>query len=139
MEQRRDEGTVEDLCKYRIEIAKNDLKSAKLLYDNEDFRGANNRAYYAIFHAISAVHALDGHAYKKHKDSIANFNKNYVKTEIFDRSLGRKISDAEEVRHASDYDDFYIATIKDAKKQIDDAEEIIIAVEAYCDGRICKQ
>ncbi|MCR4566470.1 MAG: HEPN domain-containing protein [Pseudobutyrivibrio sp.] len=139
MEQRRDEGTVEDLCKYRIEIAKNDLKSAKLLFDNEDFRGANNRAYYAIFHAISAVHALDGHAYKKHKDSIANFNKNYVKTEIFDRSLGRKISDAEEVRHASDYDDFYIATIKDAKKQIDDAEEIIIAVEAYCDGRICKQ
>ena len=95
MEQRRDEGTVEDLCKYRIEIAKNDLKSAKLLFDNEDFRGANNRAYYAIFHAISAVHALDGHAYKKHKDSIANFNKNYVKTEIFDRSLGRKISDAE--------------------------------------------
>ena len=42
-----------------------------------------NRAYYAIFHAINAIHAVDGNGYKRHKDTIANFNKQYVETEIF--------------------------------------------------------
>ena len=132
MEPLNDSGTKEDLCRYRIEVAKQDLESARLLLNNSDFRGANNRAYYAIFHAISAVHALDGVSYKKHKDAIANFNKNYVKTEVFSRDLGRKISMAEEIRHASDYSDFYIATVKEAQNQIDSAAELIKVVEEFC-------
>lgn len=68
-----------------------------------NIKAANNRAYYAIFQAINAVHALDGRAFKRHKDAIANFNKDYVKTEIFPREVGRKIGEAEEIRHASDY------------------------------------
>lgn len=99
-------GTRRDLVLYRIETSKNDLKSAKVLLSIDDYKGANNRAYYAIFHAINAVHATSGKAYKRHKDAIANFNKDYVKTEIFPREIGRKIGMAEEIRHASDYDDF---------------------------------
>lgn len=76
-------GTRKDLVSYRIETAKSDLKSAKILLNAGEYKGANNRAYYAIFHAINAVHALDGRAFKRHKDAIANFNKDYVKTEIF--------------------------------------------------------
>lgn len=30
--------------------------------------------------------------------------------EIFPKMFGRRIARAEEIRHASDYDDFYIAT-----------------------------
>lgn len=45
---------------YRIEAAKEDLKSAKILRDSDSYKGANNRAYYAIFHAINAVHGLRG-------------------------------------------------------------------------------
>lgn len=43
---------------------------------------------------------------------MANFNKDYVKTSVFPREMGRKIGQAEEIRHASDYDDFYIARKK---------------------------
>ena len=82
------------------------MQSARILYDAGQLKGANNRAYYAIYHAISAVHALDGNAYKRHKDALANFNKEYVKTEVFSRNLGRKIAAAEEIRHASDTADF---------------------------------
>ena len=99
-------GTRKDLVSYRIETAKSDLKSAKILLNAGEYKGANNRAYYAIFHAINAVHALDGRAFKRHKDAIANFNKDYVKTEIFPREVGRKIGEAEEIRHASDYDNY---------------------------------
>lgn len=118
MTQHNEKGTQHDLVLYRIEAAKSDIKSAKILLEAGGYRGANNRAYYGIYHAISAIHALDGNAYKRHKDALANFNKKYIKTEIFPRTLGRRIAEAEEIRHASDYDDFYIATREEAKEQI---------------------
>ena len=91
-----------------------------------------NRAYYSIYHAISAIHALNGKAYKRHKDSLGNFNKEYIKTGIFPGTLGRRIAEAEEIRHASDYDDFYIATKEEAEEQIMTADELIRLVEIYC-------
>lgn len=91
-----EKGTQKDLIFQRIETAQSDIKAAEILLNAKEFRGANNRAYYGIYHAISAIHALDGNAYKRHKDALANFNKNYIKTEIFPRKLGRKIVEAEE-------------------------------------------
>lgn len=101
---KEDIGTRKDLVLYRLQTAKADLRSARILLAAEEYKGANNRAYYAIFHAINAVHASSGKSYKRHKDAIANFNKDYVKNEIFPREIGRKIGEAEEIRHASDYD-----------------------------------
>ncbi|OUQ52461.1 HEPN domain-containing protein [Lachnoclostridium sp. An118] len=136
MGRNNEKGTKEDLCRYRLEISKADLRSAMLLLEAGELRGANNRAYYSIYHAISSVHALDGNAYKRHKDALANFNKAYVKTEIFSRELGRKISEAVEIRHASDYDDFYIATREEAEEQIETAKELLRQIETYVQGRL---
>lgn len=125
-------GTRKDLVLYRLQTARADLKSARILLAAEEYKGANNRAYYAIFHAINAVHALSGKDYKRHKDAIGKFNKDYVKTEIFPREVGRKIGEAEEIRHASDYDDFYIASREESKKQVAVADEFIQLAEKYC-------
>lgn len=65
----------EELARYRLETARSDLRDAELLLKNESYRSANNRAYYAIFHAVSAVHALNGKSYKRHKDALGNFNR----------------------------------------------------------------
>ena len=108
------------------------MKSARILLDAEEYKSANNRSYYAIFHAVNAVHGLNGNTFKRHKDAIGNFNKNYVKTEIFSREIGRKIGEAEEIRHASDYDDFYIANREEAERQVAVADEFIQLVEKYC-------
>ena len=132
MEQHNQEiGTRRDLVLYRLETARNDLKSARALFSIEDYKGANNRAFYSIFHAINAVHAVSGKAYKRHKDAVANFNKDYVKTSVFPREMGRKIGQAEEIRHASDYDDFYIAGKEEAAKQIETAVQMINEVKKY--------
>ena len=59
MEQlKEDVGTKKDLMLYRLETAKSDLKSAKILFAAEEYKGANNRAYYAIFHSLKAWTAL---------------------------------------------------------------------------------
>lgn len=55
MELHNDKGTYRDLSLYRIETAKSDLNAAKILFEAGELRGANNRAYYAIYHIISAV------------------------------------------------------------------------------------
>lgn len=140
MERLKEEiGTKNDLVLYRIQTAKSDLKSARILLAADEYKGANNRAYYAIFHAVNAIHALDGKAYKRHKDAMANFNKDYVKTEIFPRVIGRKIGEAEEIRHASDYDDFYIASREESERQVAVADEFIQLAEKYCMDRLTAQ
>ena len=58
--QPNEKGTQKDLVLYRIETSKSDIKAAEILLAAKEFRGANNRAYYGIYHAISAVHELDG-------------------------------------------------------------------------------
>ena len=131
MKQPEEKGTQRDLVLYRIETSKSDIKAAEILLNAREFRGANNRTYYGIYHAVSAIHALDGNAYKRHKDALANFNKNYVRTEIFPRKLGKRIVESEEIRHASDYDDFYIATREEAEEQIQTAKELVKLVEEY--------
>ncbi len=125
-------GTKKDLVLYRIQTAKSALGSARILLDAEEYKGANNRAYYAVFYAVNAVHALKGNAYKRHRDAIGKFNKDYVKMGIFPREIGRKISETEEIRHASDYDDFYIASREESERQIAVADELIRLVEKYC-------
>lgn len=127
-------GDKSDVAKHRLRVAKEDLQAAYLLLEANSYRGANNRAYYAIFHAVSAVLVMEGVAFKKHKDTLAYFNKNYVATEIFPRNLGRKIVKAEEIRHESDYDTFYIASKEITVEQIQTAEQLIELVEEYCNS-----
>lgn len=70
--------------------------------------------------------------YKRHRDAIGNFNKDYVKTEIFPREIGRKVNEVDEIRHASDYDGFYIASREETERQIAVADELIQLIEKYC-------
>lgn len=126
-----DIGTQMDVARHRLQVAKEDLDTANLTFGAGQYRGANNRAYYSIFHTISAVLAAEGVAFKKHKDTLSYFNKNYVRTEIFPRDLGRKIVKAEEIRHASDYDTFYIASKEVTAQQIQTAEQILKLAEKY--------
>ena len=85
------EGTFDDVAKYKFEQTEDDLEAAKLLLEAGKYKAANNRAYYSCFHAIDAVLAKEPVAFKKHKDTLSYFNKNYVHTEIFTRDIGRKI------------------------------------------------
>ena len=56
--------------------------------------------------------------FKRHKDVVAYFNKNYVNTEIFPKTIGRKISKASQIREDSDYDDKFIADKLQTELQI---------------------
>lgn len=120
-----------ELAKHRIEQAKEDLEAGNLLYDKGFYKSANNRAYYSIFHSIKAVLALEPVDFKRHKDVLAYFNKNYISKEIFPKAMGRKIQNASSIREDSDYDDEFIVDAEKTKEQLKTAEELIKLVEEY--------
>lgn len=120
-----------DLAKYKLERAREELDTAELLFRNERLKAANNRAYYLIYYSLTAVLCLEPIAFKKHKDTIAYFNKNYVHAGIFPEQTGRSIAKAAKIRHASDYDEFYIAGKEEAERQIQTAKNLIDLVEEF--------
>ena len=126
-----DVGTKMDVVRHRLNVAREDLDTANLTFEAGQYRAANNRAYYSIFHTICAVLAKEGVAFKQHKDTLSYFNKNYVQPEIFPRELGRKIVKAEEIRQSSDYDTFYIASKEITAQQIETAIKLLELAEQY--------
>ena len=114
-----------EFAKYRLERAKEEYETAQLLYKENKLLAANNRAYYSIFYSIRAVLAMEKIDFKKHKDVLAYFNKNYVKTEIFPRQIGRRIVLASKVREDSDYDDEYDPSSESTYSQIETSRELI--------------
>ena len=124
-----------DLARYKLERAREELDTAELLFDNERLKAANNRAYYSIYYSLTAVLCLEPIAFKKHKDTIGYFNKNYVHTDRFPREIGRNISKAAKIRHASDYDEFYIASKEEAERQIQTAKELADLVDKFISGK----
>lgn len=72
-------GSVTDLSRYRLERAREDLKTAGDNLREGSYRASVNRSYYAIFHALRSITALDGFDSGKHSGIIAYINQNYVK------------------------------------------------------------
>ena len=71
------------LSEYRLQTAMEKVEAAKLLLDDGKHKDAANRAYYTMFHAVRAILALDGVAFKKHSGVISYFRQQYIATGIF--------------------------------------------------------
>ena len=118
----------QDLCNYRIDQAKETINVAKLCFENGHYKDAINRAYYAAFYAVKAVLALDNIDFKRHKDVVATFNRDYIASGMYEKEIGRLLSRLQKKRENSDYDDFYIASKEEAEDQIKFAEQIVISI-----------
>lgn len=108
---------MDELVKYRLESAKERLKSSKLLLDAGQYKDSIGRSYYAIFSAVRAVLAENKVDFSKHAGVIAYFQKEYIKTNIFDVKYSKILQNAFQIRNICDYDDFYLATKSSAEEQ----------------------
>lgn len=102
------------LAKLRIGKADQCIRSADLLINANDYSGAANRCYYAVFHAMRAVLALETKDFAKHSGVISYFRKTYIKTGLLPVEASDIIGDAFELRSDSDYDDDYETTRDEA-------------------------
>lgn len=129
------ESSINELSKYRYECAEEALEDARIMFENNRFKNALNRAYYAIFYALRSVNALDGFDSSKHSGVIAHFNQKYVKPGTFDKKISKIIKLASEKREQADYLDFFIASREDAEKQIQRAGKLLKSIKEYLQSR----
>ena len=115
----------------RLETAKEALTSAQILLKSKMYKDSVNRSYYAIFHAMRAVLALDGLDKKKHSGVISDFRRLYIKTKIFSEKMSDIITDLFKIRTDSDYKDFYIISKKEVTQQIKNAKSFIKEIEKF--------
>jgi uncharacterized protein (UPF0332 family) len=124
------------LAKYRLERASDELKHAEDGLHNDLLPQSISDSYYAIFHSMRAVLALDGKDFKKHSGVIANFQKNYIKEGVFDKDMSRYIQSAFDWRSDADYQDFFVVSKEDAEKQLDHAKLIYKMLKVHVEDRI---
>lgn len=120
-----------NLSKIRLDNAKERIAFADEILAIGDYKTVANRSYYAVFSAMRAVLALDGIDSKKHSGIIAEFRKNYLKTEILPKTLSPMIDALVEIRQGSDYDDFYIVSKDEVCEQLENAKVFVSEVEKF--------
>ena len=123
-------GNEKNLAQYRIEQARECLDVAIKTLDSS-FKNSVNRSYYCIFHAMRAVLALDRFDSKKHTGIINEFRRKYIKPGVFPKHYSDILRKAFQIRNESDYEDFYVVAVSEARGQIDNAKEFLEAVEKY--------
>ena len=124
---------MDELSSYRLNMSEEKLRSARILLDAGQYKDSIGRSYYAIFSALRAVLAKDKVDFSKHAGVISYFQKEYLKTELFDKKYSKYISSAFQIRNNCDYDDFFIVSKEEAKEQHEHAYELYEAVKKFLD------
>lgn len=119
------------LAEYRLKKAEECYAAAKQLLDTGLMMDSANRSYYAIFHAVRSLLALDGVDFKKHSGVIAYFQQHYIKTGKFDVRFSDYVRDAFSIRQDCDYEDFYIVSSEDVSMQLAHARELLDSVKSF--------
>lgn len=136
MQTMKHEHMKRELMDYRLHKAQEEMADAEALTEHGSYASANNRIYYAMFHILLAVHALDERETRTHKVALGAFNQFYLNTNIFDKSYWKKIARIVETRHASDYDDFYLPNAQETKNNLAFLKDFFKEVEGYCAKRV---
>lgn len=122
---------MDDLVKYRFDMAEERLRSSKILLDAGMYKDSIGRSYYAVFSAVRAVLATNEVDFSKHSGVIAYFQREYIKTGKIDKKYSKYLQNAFQIRNNCDYDDFYIVSKEDAKTQYENALEMLNMIHDF--------
>ncbi len=79
------------------------VDTAKMLLDYGDYDSCVSRCYYAMFFLVEAVLMTKGLRPTSHKGAITLFGQHFVKLGVFDRELGKVLTEAYDKRLLGDY------------------------------------
>jgi uncharacterized protein (UPF0332 family) len=107
------------------------LAEARMLFENEFYLGAVNRAYYSLFDCLRALLTAKGVFAKTHQGVHAKFNELFVLTREFDPQYGQYQNYVFDLRQRADYDLNAEILREDAERSIDKAGVFLAAVHRY--------
>jgi uncharacterized protein (UPF0332 family) len=121
-----------------LDKAERALRGAQVLLAAQEYEGACNRAYYAMYDAAHAMLAATGQGdykvTKTHRGLIAAFGAQIVQPGVLPRELGRSLNEVEQVRLLADYagDE---PTAETAAWAVGQAADFVCAVVAHLNRR----
>lgn len=133
-----DKGYYDLLAKVRMSRAKELLEEAVALLEKGHFKSANNRAFYAMEKSIKAILAMEQIEVTTHSGGLKQFNYAFIHKGdgTFKAEDYQKIAGAEQIRNASDYDDFYVASKDETKQLVENTKYIVNKIENYIVDRL---
>ncbi len=122
---------IQDLCRYRLEKARDELSTSTILIGHNKFSQSINRSYYAVFQATRALLALERFDSKKHSSIISYFGKHFIAPGKIPQIYHEILTGAFKIRNLSDYDDYYVATKDEAENQNRQAEHFVDFIGSF--------
>jgi uncharacterized protein (UPF0332 family) len=114
-----------------LDKARRSIRTAgKILRDGEvDFAGS--RAYYAMFYVAEALLLTKGLAYSSHSAIIANFGREFAKTNILNPKFHNYLIKSQDRRNIGDYAIGAHLTEEEVQEMLNWAKEFLKAGEEY--------
>ena len=107
------------------------ISAAELLIMQKFYPIAVSRSYYAMFYIAEAVLLTRNLSYSSHQAVISFFNKEFVKTGIFDRKFHKALYDAFQSRQDADYEPIVEFTKEEAEEYLNLAKEFLQVAKKY--------
>lgn len=114
-----------------LNLSKDELDTAKILFNSSKYRQSITHSYYAMFQAATALLTKKNLVAKSHEGLIMLFGRDYIKTNIFDKKIFSFLTNARVSRRDSSYDSFAIFHKEDAQIILENAETFIQEVEKF--------
>ena len=92
-----------EAVRYWWDKARESLQAARREFAADAYSFAMNRAYYALFYAVSALLLEEGRRFKKHSGVRSAFNQEIIKAERMERWCGDLYNEIFDDRQAGDY------------------------------------
>lgn len=125
------EPNVREMILGQIAKAEEKLNAARSLMKGGFLDDAISRAYYAIFHAASAILLSEGISVESHSALKDMFGLHFVKTGRINRKYGRILSKLKDERETGDYDIYTSFDKEDAEGAVKEAGEFLAAMKKH--------
>jgi uncharacterized protein len=112
-----------------LDRARSCLKSAELLADAGHHADAISRAYYAVFHAASALLTSIGRSARTHDGLRALVSEHFIRPGVLGAEHGRAMARLAGDRSDADYNVAAVFTDGDVREDLTSAAAFIAAVE----------
>ncbi|RLI75785.1 HEPN domain-containing protein [Archaeoglobales archaeon] len=118
----------EKFVKASLKRAEKALKSAKILFENNELEDAVSRAYYAMFHATKALLFSKNLTPKTHRGTIMLFSE-LVKEGVIEIEFADMLRKAFDMRQKGDYEVYAVFGRDEVRDLIKSAEAFVEEVK----------
>jgi uncharacterized protein (UPF0332 family) len=108
------------------------VEDAQVLIDNDRPAAAAARAYYAMFHAATAVLAVKGIKRSSHQGLLSTFGEYLVKPGLIDHRFHVYLREAFELRQQTDYDPIVDVDTQQAEETLNQAIDFVDSCKKVC-------